>query len=197
MKPNPSSQQPYQLLPSLTDNEYKALKESIRENGVQNPILIDEAGEILDGHHRWQICQELSVDCPYEVMEGLTVDEKRERALILNLLRRNLSLKQKRKIVADLLRADPSRSNNSIAKTVGISDVTVASIRRELGLFSDKIKGADGKEYKAGGWTKAADQTAKLHDQYAVFVEFEKEADQLAFIEEIMKRGLKCRALIS
>ena len=42
----------YQLLPPLTYDEYQALKADIATRGVQVPIERDEAGNVLDGHHR-------------------------------------------------------------------------------------------------------------------------------------------------
>ena len=44
----------YQFLPDLTSDEYEALKADIRERGVMVPVELDEAGHILDGHHRVQ-----------------------------------------------------------------------------------------------------------------------------------------------
>jgi DNA modification methylase len=43
----------------------------------------------------------------------------------------------------------PNDSNNSIAKRLGVSDVTVAKVRSELGLSTENVVGADGKTYKS------------------------------------------------
>lgn len=193
MRPDPSVFEPYQLMPSLAGAELKSLRESIAEHGVQTPIVIDENGEIIDGHHRWQISQALGLECPFVVAEGLSEDEKRDRSIRLNMIRRNLSLKQKRKIAMRMLRENPERSNNSIAKVVGMSDVTIGAIRRELGLVSDVRVGADGKRYH---YEPAPDQSERLKQAYYVSVKFESEADQLDFLNEMMERGLTCRASI-
>jgi len=50
---------PYQLLPSLDDAEYQALKEDIARRGVLVAVEMDECERVLDGHHRLQICAEL------------------------------------------------------------------------------------------------------------------------------------------
>lgn len=84
------SDQPYQLLPPLTPQEYAALRADIALHGVQSPIVVDEAGAILDGHNRAAIAAELGIDCPRIVLAGLTESGKRERALALNLKRRHL-----------------------------------------------------------------------------------------------------------
>ena len=44
----------FQFLPPLLPSEHQALTESIRTHGVQVPVLVDESGAIIDGHHRDQ-----------------------------------------------------------------------------------------------------------------------------------------------
>lgn len=51
----------YQVMPELTPEEYNELKNDIQERGVMVPIEFDEAGNILDGYHRFKICQELGI----------------------------------------------------------------------------------------------------------------------------------------
>jgi len=46
----------------LSDGEYERLKESINQNGLLDTIKINEEVEILDGHHRAKICQELGIE---------------------------------------------------------------------------------------------------------------------------------------
>lgn len=41
----------YQVLPSMPDEQFAALKADIAERGVLTPIDVDEDGHILDGHH--------------------------------------------------------------------------------------------------------------------------------------------------
>lgn len=60
----------FQFLPPLLPSEYQALTESIRTHGVQVPVLVDESGAIIDGHHRDQIAAELGIKCPREVRSG-------------------------------------------------------------------------------------------------------------------------------
>jgi N6-adenosine-specific RNA methylase IME4 len=50
-----------ELVPPLTDEEYNSLKQSIKENGQQLPILVNNEGVVLDGHHRFKICDELKI----------------------------------------------------------------------------------------------------------------------------------------
>lgn len=139
----------FQLLPPLNKDEYNALKEDIRERGVLVPIVLDEDGEILDGHHRMAIAKELGIVAPTMIAEALTDAEKRSMARSLNMQRRHLDQKQKRALIADELKEDPSRSNNAIAKLLGVSDMTVNAVRKDLGIRAPIRKGSDGKTYRA------------------------------------------------
>jgi hypothetical protein len=82
----------YQFFPPLSDEEYTALKKDIEDRGIQVPIELDSDGNILDGHHRWAIAQELSIPeekIPTVVRTELTTErEKIAHVLKVNLLRR-------------------------------------------------------------------------------------------------------------
>jgi len=45
----------------LPKEEYEALKRSIQNEGLHFPIIVNPEGYILDGHHRWRICQQLQL----------------------------------------------------------------------------------------------------------------------------------------
>lgn len=151
----------YQLLPPLTDEERQALKEDIRQRGVQVPVLVDEDGVILDGHHRVSICQELGISYLTEVREGLTETEKRSLVLALNVHRRHLTKEQRRELIEHALQDDPAKSDRSIARQVHASPTTVGTVRKgmeESGQLSklDSSIGADGKERSRGPRNAAA-----------------------------------------
>lgn len=123
----------YQLLPCLTDEEFAALKADIAQRGVMVPVEFDEAGNVLDGHHRLLACAELGItDYPTVTREGMTEDQKREHVLALNLDRRHLTREQRRELIAELLRARPEASNRTIAEQVKVSPTTVGEVRQEL-----------------------------------------------------------------
>jgi hypothetical protein len=52
------------LVPHQSQQEYQDLLKSIRENGYWEwcPIVTNEEGIILDGHHRWWACRELGIE---------------------------------------------------------------------------------------------------------------------------------------
>lgn len=144
----------YQTMPPLSMEEYAALEESIREMGVQVPILVDERGVVIDGHHRQKIAQDLGIECPREVRHLLPEEEKRKLSIRLNIDRRQLSREQRRAIIASSLIAAPEKSNREHARDAGVSHVTVATVRDALESTGqidqlDKTTGADGKERPA------------------------------------------------
>jgi ParB-like chromosome segregation protein Spo0J len=81
---------PYQMMPPLSDEVLTALKADIAKNGIRSPVDVDEDGNILDGHHRAQIAQELEMDCPRRVLKSLNEDQKLEHVFAVNLHRRQL-----------------------------------------------------------------------------------------------------------
>jgi transcriptional regulator with XRE-family HTH domain len=113
----------YQLLPPLTDEGRAALRDDIAEHGVQQPIVVDEHGTIIDGHHRQAIADELGVACPRSVYPGYSDEEKRSLALRLNLHRRQLTTAQRNELIVALRRE--GMTQQEIAKAVGVSVGTV------------------------------------------------------------------------
>lgn len=81
----------YQLLAPLRPEEYQALKHDIAEHGVLVPVEVDrDSGEILDGHHRSEIAEELGVR--YRTIKRHFSSEKArlEHVVKINVLRRHL-----------------------------------------------------------------------------------------------------------
>lgn len=140
----------YQVMRDLTREEYGALKESIIESGVLVPVVLDEHGNIIDGHHRKMICEEIGAKYPVQVVPGLTEAEKLNMARQLNEARRQLTPEEKRREIERRLRDAPETSDRQIAKAVGASNTHVSNIRNEMVQSKelstvDSSIGADGK----------------------------------------------------
>lgn len=102
------------------------------------PIERDEAGELLDGHHRVRAWEELKaegveVEMPVILRLDLTDAEKRAHVRSVNLLRRHLSRAQRQAVIEDQLRDSPKSSDRAIAKRLAVSPSTVGMVRRRLG----------------------------------------------------------------
>lgn len=94
--------QRYQLLPDLRPDERAKLEESIQDRGVKIPVVVDECGHIIDGHHRAAIAARLNIDYPTVIERGLSEGEKRILAAELNVARRHLTDAQKTKLGRDI-----------------------------------------------------------------------------------------------
>lgn len=127
-----TSSNPYQVMRSLTTDEYRTLKASIEVHGILEPILVDTQGNIVDGHHRDKAAKQLGIEAPTRVLKGFTPDELLQKAHALNRARRQLSQAEQRDWIAEHLAAEPKASNREIARRVGCDDKTVAGVRRSL-----------------------------------------------------------------
>jgi hypothetical protein len=120
----------YQLLPPLSEEEHAALVADIQANGILVPVIVDQHEAVIDGHHRQQIADELGIECPKVVREFSSDDERYEFALGLNLKRRHLSREQMRQLIAGECARTPDASDREIARRLGVSHRTVATVRR-------------------------------------------------------------------
>jgi hypothetical protein len=123
----------FQVMPALAADEYGALRDDIAERGVVVPVVVDQHGRTLDGHHRQQIAAELGIDYPTEVHHVTDDDDARDVALTLNLARRHLSREQRRELIAAEIEARPDASDRAIARRLGCDHKTVGAVRREGG----------------------------------------------------------------
>ncbi|GAI78296.1 unnamed protein product, partial [marine sediment metagenome] len=115
-----------EILPTLGQDDYGRLKESIKERGIQEAIKILPDGVIVDGYHRKKIAQELEIkDIPYEIKQ-LDKDEALELGISLNLARRNLSFEQKKEIIKKL--RGRGWTQKRVAQVIGIPRRTLGDL---------------------------------------------------------------------
>jgi Predicted transcriptional regulators len=170
----------FQLLPPLSDAEYRELKADIEKRGVLVPVEYDENENIIDGHHRVKACCELGITkWPRLVRRGLSEDEKKSIALVLNLARRHLTHKQKTPIWKHM--RDLGMTLEAIAKADGaVSKETIRSVFKNLKTEGpETVKGKDGKIYPAKKKRKpktvyiseeTAEKVEKLPEKYKRYV---------------------------
>jgi transposase-like protein len=114
----------YQLFDALPAHIEDALRASIERFGVLVPVVVDQNGNVIDGHHRKRIADELDVSYRVDTVSVADDDEAREVARTLNADRRQLTEDQRRDIVR-LLR-EQGHSMRAIAGAVGVGKSTVA-----------------------------------------------------------------------
>ncbi len=96
-----------------TDGEYQAIKESISEYGPLQRVIVDETGNVIAGRVRKMVCAELGVQCPTEVVTGLTPEQKEELSFQLDFCRKHLSSADKRQSAQYLLKSDPRNTDRA------------------------------------------------------------------------------------
>lgn len=139
MSSKPKIKTPYaKLLPPLSFDESAGLKASIMAQGVLNPVLVDEEGNVLDGHHRLKF----DPNAPTKVVPGLTTEaEKMAFVFQSNNGRRNLSAIQRKSLnrqmcdVANALRQqDPKKfTQKVVAGMIGVSQPSISGWFRVKG----------------------------------------------------------------
>lgn len=80
-----------ELLPPLPDEQYAQLEADIRGNGCYCPVVVNENMEIVDGHHRYNICNKYDIPFRIVVFSFENVLEAQQWALDTQKARRNLS----------------------------------------------------------------------------------------------------------
>lgn len=135
----------FQLFDALPAHIEDALRASIERFGVLVPVSVDQDGNILDGHHRKRIAEELKV--PYDRLVRVCADddERREIAHTLNADRRQLTEEQRKPMVVEL--REGGHSLRAIAGALGTS---LGTVQRDLATVSpdtvpDRVTGLDGK----------------------------------------------------
>jgi len=88
--------------PLLDGDAFAALVEDIRANGLREPIVLTEDGQILDGRNRWRACHEAGVEPRTVIWRGSDADALRY-VLSMNLHRRHLTPSQRAVIGLDVL----------------------------------------------------------------------------------------------
>jgi ParB-like chromosome segregation protein Spo0J len=119
--------------PLVEGEDFDAIVADIKQNGQRVPIHVYE-GQIIDGRTRALACQKLGIAPKYHVIPDGAFDKEGSLVayvLSQNLHRRHLTAEQKRDVIAELLKADPTKSDRAIAMTAKTDHKTVASVRKE------------------------------------------------------------------
>lgn len=141
---------PYQLYPDLEPAVEAALRSSIKRWGVIYPIVTDQAGRIIDGHHRSRIARELGLRPRIETRRVRNEEEARELARTLNEDRRHIPADQRREVVADL--REEGHSLRAIGGALGVDKRTVQRDLDRIGAgapMPDRVRTTDGRTYPA------------------------------------------------
>ena len=140
------------IFPPMEDAEFDALVADIKANGLYQAIIL-HGGMLLDGRNRYRACLAAGVE-PTTVNGDEWIDDPATYVISANIHRRHLTAEQKRELIANLLKADPGKSDRQIAEAVKASPTTVGTVRAEIastvqsGQLPQKRIGKDGKARK-------------------------------------------------
>jgi ParB family chromosome partitioning protein len=145
----------YQPRHFMDEEKIAELAQSVRENGIIQPLLVrrlgDEEGvfEIIAGERRWRAAQMAKLHEVPVIVRELTDQEALEIGLVENLQRQDLSVLEEAEGYMRLIE-EFSHTQEVLAKTVGKSRSHVANMMRLLALPEAVRKMLDRNEMSAG-----------------------------------------------
>lgn len=133
----------YDLVPRPTKQELQILNESIMKNGQREPIVVSKNYFILDGHSRFEICQNLGIDPIYRVMKFDTYQQEESYVIESNMERRQVSNFQKLEIYYEyyekIKKQVQSQKNRDSHGRIISMDKNVRGTR-SIEILADKLK---------------------------------------------------------
>lgn len=155
-----------------SDAQVTQIAASIREFGWTNPVLVDGDNGIIAGHGRVLAARKLGMDS-VPVIELAHLNEAQRRAYII--------------------------ADNKLAENAGWDDEL---LRLELGALRDLDFDLSLTGFESNAIDKLLDMNLDIDEgseptaiEYALIVEFDNEADQMAVFDEMGARGFKCKLI--
>lgn len=122
------------IFPRMPGNEFVALKQDIRDNGLLEAIWLYE-DMVLDGRHRYYACQETGTEPRFRQYEG---NDPLGFVISLNLKRRHLTESQRAMVAAELATLDKGRPKEN----AGIPAITQSDAAKMLSVSRDSVQTA-------------------------------------------------------
>lgn len=188
------------MVPKQSPEEYESLKQSIKEeNGLYVPIIVNQNGVILDGHHRYKACQELGIEPKALVKEFNNELDEQLFVIECNLVRRQLNSFQRTELALKskpILEAIAKRNESiggkggrnltplgrvdeKIAERAGVSRDTVRKVEKilENKRISDEVK----EDLRLGkvSINEAYKMVEQDQEGLSLFQKWQKAADEL------------------
>jgi hypothetical protein len=133
----------FDLVPRPSKQEMQILTESIMKNGQREPITVSKNYFILDGHTRFEVCQNLGLKVKYRIMSFDSYEEEEAYVVEANMERRNVNNFQKLEIyqnyyqrIKKKVQSQKTRDENGRIKSMNKS----VSGTRSVEILADKLK---------------------------------------------------------
>ena len=163
IRPNPA-----QPRLSYESGALEELAESIRENGLIQPILVrqllDGDYELIAGHRRWMAVRKLGQPTIRAIVENRTDTESAVLALVENIQRQDLDYIEEARAISQLL-SQWGMSQEQAAKCIGKSQSAVANklrLLRHSQPVLNALRAGNLTERHARALLKLPDEGAKL-----------------------------------
>lgn len=185
------------IWPRPSDEDVLALAESIRVNGLHNPIWLMPDGSIIEGKTRYEACQIAGIEPHYKTYEGndpegFTIDQNERR--------RHMSKPELAGIVRKLTKLSQGGDRRSANFKVNVftlksSDQTMEELAKRAGISKPLVIAAGTIEEKGAANVKEAVLQGKVGlINAALYVKHTpQEIQREASIETIKKEGAALR----
>jgi hypothetical protein len=157
-----------EIFPLEEGRKFDELVGDIQRRPLLHPITIHK-GMIVDGRNRARACQKAEREPTYVELstvlqkpeEEITEEDLRRYIIQENLLRRDLTPKQRNCHMRQLLGFDPLQTDRAIAAQAGVDHKTVGKARKQMESTgkipqSKKRRGKDGRDYRQPNRSKPA-----------------------------------------
>lgn len=176
------SANPHQPRYSFDEDALKELANSIKENGILQPLVVSEIGngkfEIIAGERRFRAAKEIGLETVPSIVRTVGEQQKLELALIENIQRENLNAIEEAKGY-NRLSDEFNLTHEQIANKVGKSRSQITNIIRLLDLPARVQDGLTGGEITLG--------------HAKVIASLENETDQMELFKSIVRKNLNVR----
>jgi ParB-like nuclease domain len=135
------------VVPPMTKESFESLINSIRESGQLEPITINNKGEILDGHNRLRVCENLKLEPLFEVKTFDNPSYEKLYIIDVNLQRRRLAAAQriqlslkKKPILLELAKKNSQanlRRENSTGYPSSVQICTLGRVNEKIAKDAD------------------------------------------------------------
>lgn len=136
------------LFPMMSDEDIDALAKSIREQGLRQPIILTEDGQLLDGRNRVAACSRAGVPPRHEVYRG---DDPVAYVMALNMDRRHLTIGQKAMLALELVPMYESEAKARQGARNDLSNHFVADLPQSWQVSAAKSRDKAGAAVKVSG----------------------------------------------
>lgn len=181
-----------QMFPPMSEGVFESLKQSIKDNGLRDPIILFQ-NAILDGVHRHKACTQLKVKPRFTQFQGTEIEAK-EYAFEVNFFRRHLTDAQRACCAAEFMQETKLTQAERATKAC---DIRWHGAKNDNIVNGKRVKliSIVSKKYKIGEGRLKVAITLFLNDKEL----FKRAKDgkigmNAAYTEYRNKAGSKCRS---